>query len=168
MLQKTHNILFHEATFPLGFPPPAPPPVITFELLPQLLCLAAVTSPYLSLDDDYESTGRGVTASLYGATTVKEEDIVLPSALDDYQFTGQVPSFHPELSWAMETRLDTLDKSQKDSLKVSLTNSAWSKPFQLGKCLYSGHLLVGIPENQFNMHHAFSRQLITTCFIRAV
>ncbi|KAG2110714.1 hypothetical protein DEU56DRAFT_758365 [Suillus clintonianus] len=168
MLQKIHNIPFHEATFPLGFPPPAPPLVITVEHPPQPFCLVAPTSPYPSLDDDYESTGRGVTASIYGATTVEEGDIVIPSALEDDDFAVQAPSFHPELSWIVESRLDILDSYQKQSLRVSLANSYWGKPFQLGKCLYSGHLLVGIPENPFDMHPAFSRQLITTCFIRAV
>lgn len=68
----------------------------------------------------------------------------------------------------VESRMDMLNTPQKQSLRVSLANSPWGKPFQLGKSLYSGHLLVGIPENPFNMHHAFARQLVTTCFIRAV
>ncbi|KAG2345693.1 hypothetical protein BDR05DRAFT_998306 [Suillus weaverae] len=57
-LQKVHDILFHEATFPLGFPPPSIPRIATtVEHHPQPLCLSAATSPYPSLDDDYESTG---------------------------------------------------------------------------------------------------------------
>ncbi|KAG1894622.1 uncharacterized protein F5891DRAFT_1195063 [Suillus fuscotomentosus] len=128
MLQKIHNIPFHEATFPLGFSPPPPSPFIAVEPPPQLLCLAAVTSLYPSLDLDYESTGRGITASIYGATTVKEEDIIIPSALEDYHFAGQAPSFHLKLSWTNESRGEVLDSAQKQSLKVSLANSSWAKP----------------------------------------
>ncbi|KAG0693259.1 hypothetical protein DFH29DRAFT_881584 [Suillus ampliporus] len=122
------------------FPPPAPPLVITVEHPPQPFCLVAATSPYPSLDDNYESTGRGITASIYGTTTVEEGDINIPSALEDDDFAVQAPSFHLELSWIVESRLDILDR----------------------------HLLVGIPENPFNMQPTFARQLITMCFIRAV
>ncbi|KAG2105839.1 uncharacterized protein F5147DRAFT_775152 [Suillus discolor] len=167
VLQRINNILFHKATFPLGFPPPAPPLISVVESPPQVLSLAPATLSYPSLDEDYESTGRNVTASMYGPTTT-DEDIILLSALEKYYFVGQAPSLHPELSWTMESRLDTLDSSQKQSLRESLVGSGWNKPLQLGKCLYSGHLVVGIPENPFNVHHAFSRQSITTCFIRAV
>ncbi|KAG1890189.1 hypothetical protein F4604DRAFT_1673655 [Suillus subluteus] len=167
-LDNLHEIPFHPATFPEGFPPPTPLASIDL-LLPLLWQDLDLFSFQLPIDFDYETiTVDPTTTSSDVMHTPASEDN--SSQSNDMIFADHQPAIHihEELHWRQTFREDLFDTCQKKSLKNALVNSPWDGPIRLGKLLYVGHLLVGLPTNPFAIHEADSRWLITTSFLRAL
>lgn len=111
------------------------------------------------------------TVDLTVASTV---DDMFDAGFDDNAFLSDaiiadgadVP--HEELHWRLTFRDDSLDCSQRRSLKLSLLTSPWGRPIKLAKFIYVGHILVGMPANPFSMREVDCRRLITASFLKAL
>lgn len=128
-------------------------------------------SPYRQHNDfDHEVTTIDPTT-----TTTSADFVHAPVSEDSGQFNAMIAldhqhlcHVHEELQWRQTFRDDTFDRFQKKSLKTALAASLWGRPIKLGKMLYAGHLLVGLPVNPFAIHEVDSRWLITTSFLKAL
>ncbi|KAG1735858.1 hypothetical protein EDD22DRAFT_852324 [Suillus occidentalis] len=176
LLDQLTGVRFTPATYPHGFPPPAPlisvdvpawetsfsqspsQPVITQTMLHQ------------SLDFGYEPTLIELTSVFdhLSAPTLPDDDISENTGLISPQSFGDAQPPHPDLPWRHTTRGDPLDKTQKLVLKGMLAASQWGRSIKLAKHLFIGHFLVGTFDNPFFVPAAILRQSITTSFIRAL
>ncbi|KAG2092955.1 uncharacterized protein F5147DRAFT_657564 [Suillus discolor] len=181
MLHELHDFQFSPAMFPYGFPPPIKPSEefpwqhsgqITRQSLPEPLFHNTLL--YLLLDFDYDPSIFDVTtaSTFSGALTPALEEegdgssnaVILPVG---HSFDGTQP-FHKDLHWRQIVREDPLDSHQRTTYKNWLAQSPWGRPYKLARYLYIGYLLVGLPANPFNIPSEVSRQLITTCFLKAL
>ncbi|KAG1875746.1 hypothetical protein F4604DRAFT_1924810 [Suillus subluteus] len=175
VLEQLNGIPFNPTQFPNGFLPPAPPIPVGFAaqvswdafepFVQQPFSFSEMSLPlYMDFDNDH-------TVDLAVASMV---DDMFESALDDSSFFSNaivadgadIP--HEELHWRLTLRDDSLDCSQKKSLKLTLLTSPWGCPIKLAKYLYVGQILVGMPANPFSMREVDCRWLITTSFLKAL
>ncbi|KAG1724906.1 hypothetical protein EDB19DRAFT_1915299 [Suillus lakei] len=177
LLDQLAGVQFTPATYPHGFPPPAPPAPINIlawqTSFPQSLPSQAMFSQTMfhqTLDFGYEPTLIELT-SVFG-------HLPTPTLLDDIdsdimsligtQLLSEAQPPHPDLLWRHTAQGDPLDKSQKLLLKGLLAALNWGRSIKLAKYLFIGHFLVRTPNNPFFVPAAVSRWLITTSFLRAL
>ncbi|KAG2053012.1 hypothetical protein BDR06DRAFT_1009124 [Suillus hirtellus] len=176
LLDQLIGVQFTPATYPQGYPPPAPPvpvDILAWETsFPQLLSSQAAfpqTMFYQTLDFEYEPTIIELTSAFdYLPTPTLPDDNNSEMSLTSTQSFSEAQPPHLDLPWRRTTRCDPLDKHQKVLLKGLLAASPWGRSIKLAKYLFIGHFLVGTPVNPFLVPEAISRQLITTSFLRAL
>ncbi|KAG1795688.1 uncharacterized protein HD556DRAFT_1442014 [Suillus plorans] len=173
VLERLNGIPFNPAQFPNGFLPPAPVPVAfpaqaswnAFDPFVQQPFSFSNTLLPLSMDFDNDRT-----VDLTVASTA--DDMFEPPVDDNSSFSNTVADGadipHEELHWRLTFRDDSLDCSQKRSLKLTLLTSPWGRPIKLAKYLYVGQILVGMPANPFSMREVDCRRLITASFLKAL
>ncbi|KAG1883730.1 hypothetical protein F4604DRAFT_1677466 [Suillus subluteus] len=142
-LDQLADIQFTPATYPDGFPPPAPP--IPTDIL------AWQTSFPLPLD----SQAAFSQLTFYQSLEFKYEPTLLElTSVFDHLPTPTLP-----------------DDDNSDIMSLISTQSftsQWGRSVKLAKYLFIGHFLVRTPINPFFVPVAVSRQLITTSFLRAL
>ncbi|KAG1861375.1 hypothetical protein C8R48DRAFT_774123 [Suillus tomentosus] len=175
LLDELRGIPFHLATFADGFPPPAPltpidlPLPLSWKDLDLFSPSTFSNSPFHQpIEFDYETMTPDPTATSSDVVHTPSEDDNGQS--DAMIFADHQPAvhIHEELHWRQASKEDLLDACQKKSLKIMLPNSPWESPIKLGKLIYGGYLLVGLPTNPFAIHEVDSRWMITTSFLRAL
>jgi hypothetical protein len=120
----------------------------------------------MTVDPTTTTTTTTTTSADFGHAPVSEDSSQFNAMVTlDHQHLCRV---HEELQWRQTFREDMFDRCQKKSLKVALATTSWGRPIKLGKMLYAGHLLVGLPVNLFAIHEVDSRWLITTSFLKAL
>lgn len=158
-----------------GFPLPAPltpidlPLPLSWKDLDLFSASTFSNSPFHQpIEFDYETMTPDPTATSSDVVHTPSEDD--NSQSDAMIFADHQPDvhIHEELHWRQALREDLLDACQKKSLKILLPNSPWDSPIKLGKLIYAGYLLVGLPTNPFTIHEVDSRWMITTSFLRAL
>ncbi|KAG1722649.1 hypothetical protein EDD22DRAFT_854110 [Suillus occidentalis] len=161
-LDELHGISFHPATFPKGFPPPALPAPsdllvpLSWQDLDLRSSSSFSNSPYHQPNDfDHEVMTIDPTTTTTTTTTTSADFVHAPVSEDSGQFNAMIALDHHHLR-------------HKKLLKTALATSLWGHPIKLGKMLYAGHLLVGLPVNPFAIHEVDSRWLITTSFLKAL
>ncbi|KAG0693355.1 hypothetical protein DFH29DRAFT_1007367 [Suillus ampliporus] len=177
LLDQLASVQFTPATYPHGFPPPAPPAPINIPAwqtsFPQLLPSQAVFSQTMF----HQSLDFGYKPTLIELTSIFDH-LPTPTLLDDIdsdimsligtQLLSEAQPPHPDLPWRHTAQGDPLDKSQKLFLKGLLAASKWGHSIKLAKYLFIGHFLVGTPVNPFFVPAVVSRRLITMSFLRAL
>ncbi|KAG2072208.1 hypothetical protein BDR04DRAFT_1117058 [Suillus decipiens] len=136
LLDQLANIQFTPATYPDGFPPPAPliPTDIlawqtSFPLpLDSQVQISQMTF-YQPLDFEYKPTLLELTSIFdhLPIPTLPDDDNSNIMSLISTQLFSEVQPPHPDLPWRHTAQGDPLDKSQKLLLKVTIVNDNGSE-----------------------------------------